>query len=211
MAAAVLLLAAAGCLTVGLRGHYGALADAPPQAVSPPGSLLAGASGGTAGPAAGAPLPSPGVAPASLQIPAIGVAASLGELGVNADQTVQVPADFAQPGWYGLGPIPGQLGSAVILGHVDSYRGPAVFFRLRSLQPGDEVEVSLVDGTVVHFRVTVVATYPKDRFPAQLVYAPHGGSVLNLVTCGGDFDTDTRSYLSNVVVTSTITAVTAGR
>jgi hypothetical protein len=239
--AAVLLLAATGCLTVGLRGYQGALADAAaptsvqladPQAFSPVAAQPVGAPGATAvgalmpGPVALQPLPEgppepgrvpPGdaagavgdaVAPVSLRIPAIGVATTLGELGLNPDRTVQVPTDFTQPGWFGLGPVPGQLGSSVILGHVDSYQGPAVFFRLGSLHTGDQVEVALTNKTVAHFRVTTVTTYPKEQFPAQLVYAPHGGSTLNLVTCGGEFDTHTRSYLSNVVVTTTLTALT---
>ena len=145
----------------------------------------------------------------SLRIPVIGVATTLGQLGVNPDRTVQVPADFAQAGWFDLGPAPGQLGSAVILGHVDSYKGPAVFFRLSSLRPGDQVEVALNNRTVAQFTVTTVTTYPKDQFPAELVYAPHGDSALNLVTCGGQFDTRTRSYLSNVVVTTTLAALTS--
>jgi sortase (surface protein transpeptidase) len=119
---------------------------------------------------------------------------------LNADRTVQVPSDPQQPGWYRLGPAPGELGSAVILGHVDSHRGPAVFFRLRSLHPGDQIEVSRADGTVARFVVDALATYPKTQFPASQVYGSHGYSALQLVTCGGDFDRKTHSYRSNVVV-----------
>ena len=141
----------------------------------------------------------PRSAPVALRIPAIGVAVSVSRLGLSPDGTVQVPTNFQQPGWFRLGPSPGQVGSAVILGHVDSYRGPAVFFRLRSLRAGDRVDVSLADGLVAHFVVKTVATYPKKLFPARLVYASRGYSALQLVTCGGKFDTHTRSYLSNVV------------
>jgi hypothetical protein len=84
-----------------------------------------------------------------------------------------------------------------------------VFFRLRYLQPGDHIEVSLANGTVAHFVVNAVTMYPKQQFPAQQVYGPHGYSALQLVTCGGDFDTDTRSYLSNIVVYTTLVATTA--
>jgi hypothetical protein len=214
----VLLLAATACLTVGLRGGDAALAAVTattsgqvtgpqvltPAATPPSGDAAASAVGATG---AGAPVGDAAV-PVTLRIPAIGVATSLGRLGLNPDRTVEVPTDFAQAGWYGLGPVPGQLGSAVILGHVDSYQGPAVFYRLGSLRPGDQVEVVLDDSTVAHFGVTSVTTYPKSEFPAQLVYTPHGGSALNLVTCGGEFDTRTRSYLSNVVVTTTLTGLT---
>jgi len=129
-------------------------------------------------------------------------------LGLNPDGTVQVPTNYQEPGWFRLGPSPGQVGSAVILGHVDSYLGPAVFFRLRALRPGDKVEVRLADGVVTHFVVTTVAMYPKSRFPTRLVYGSKGYSGLQLVTCGGTFDTQTRSYLSNVVVYTALTAVT---
>ena len=146
--------------------------------------------------------------PVALRIPAIGVAVSLSTLGLNPDRTVQVPTNFQEPGWFRLGPSPGQVGSAVILGHVDSYQGPAVFFRLRSLQAGDQVEVSLADGMIARFVVNTVATYPKEQFPAQQVYASHGSSELQLVTCGGKFDTRTRSYLSNVVAYTSLVATT---
>jgi len=143
-----------------------------------------------------------------LSIPAIDLVVSVSALGLNPDRTVEVPTDFQEPGWFELGPSPGQLGSAVILGHVDSYEGPAVFFRLRSLQTGDEIEVSLADGSVVRFAVTTVATYPKEEFPASQVYASQGYSALQLVTCGGAFDSDARSYLSNVVVYTSLVAIT---
>jgi len=146
--------------------------------------------------------------PVAIRIPAIGVAARVSALGLDPDATVQVPANFQEPGWFRPGPSPGQVGSAVILGHVDSYRGPAVFYRLRELRAGDQVEVSLADGVVVHFVVNSVATYPKDQFPAGQVYGSRGYSALQLVTCGGTFDTHTRSYRSNVVVYTSLVEVT---
>jgi LPXTG-site transpeptidase (sortase) family protein len=157
--------------------------------------VIAGKQGGT-----------PGIGPAArsipltLSIPAIGLSVPLSELGLNPNHTVQVPVNFQEPGWYEFGPSPGQLGSSVILGHVDSYQGPAVFFRLRSLQPGDRVDVTLADGVMTHFVVREVAMYLKTNFPTLSVYGSHGYSALQLVTCGGVFDTQTRSYLSNVVV-----------
>lgn len=143
--------------------------------------------------------------PVSLRIPAIALDQHLIQLGRNPDRTVQVPSDFQRAGWYNGGPTPGEDGSAVILGHVDSYQGPAVFFRLNELTPGDEITVGREDGSVATFVVTDVETYRKDQFPAQQVYGPRGGSSLQLVTCGGEFDTSTRSYESNVVVYSSLT------
>jgi sortase (surface protein transpeptidase) len=103
-------------------------------------------------------------------------------------------------GWYTGSPPPGAIGPAVIAGHIDSYRGPGVFFRLRELRPPDRVYVRRADGTLAIFRVTSVRTYPKDRFPTAAVYGPAPGAQLRLVTCGGVFDPGRRSYLSNVVV-----------
>jgi sortase (surface protein transpeptidase) len=147
-------------------------------------------------------------APISLRIPVINLSAPVSELGLNADRTVEVPTDFARPGWFRMGPSPGQLGSAVILGHVDSYSGPAVFYELRTLRQGDGVEVALADGAVARFVVTGVAMYPKADFPSQRVYASNGGAALNLVTCGGEFDRSIRSYLSNVVVYTALVGTT---
>jgi Sortase domain len=138
--------------------------------------------------------------PVHLSIPALGLSVSLSSLGLNADGTVSVPTDFNVPGWYRFGATPGQLGTAVILGHVDSYRGPAVFFGLRNLVVGDRVAVKLADGATARFAVIGIATYLKANFPAQLVYGPRPYGALQLVTCGGVFDRATGSYLSNVVV-----------
>ncbi len=145
--------------------------------------------------------------PLRLRIPALGMSVSLLSLGLNFDGTVQVPTGTKQPGWFRLGPTPGQIGSAVILGHVDSYLGPGVFFQLRTLAVGDQVDVELADGTTAQFAVKSVAMYPNGQFPSQRVYGSHGSSALQLVTCGGVFDHQTGSYLSNIVVYTSLTAV----
>ena len=147
--------------------------------------------------------------PTHLTVPAIGLSIPLITLGLNADRTVMVPTRFDQAGWFRLGPSPGQLGSAVILGHVDSYRGPAVFFRLRQLHLGDDVDVTLTDGVRLRYRVIGLAMYLKSRFPARLVYGPRPYSALQLVTCGGAFDAATGHYLSNLVAYSALIGVRA--
>jgi sortase (surface protein transpeptidase) len=138
--------------------------------------------------------------PTHLRIPAIDVSATVTSLGIHPDQTVEVPANPDQAGWYRLGTLPGQAGSAVILGHVDSTHGPAVFYRLRSLTQGDEIAVRASDGSVTHFEVTSIATYANADFPAQKVYRPTGRPGLALVTCGGLYDSAHGGYQSNVVV-----------
>lgn len=143
--------------------------------------------------------------PVQLRIPAINVAADVKGLGLNDDRTVEVPKDPDDVGWYRLGPSPGRPGSAVILGHVDSTRGPAVFYRLGQLERGDRVAVRLADGSVAHFKVDRVVTYPIEEFPARQVYgrSSRDRPVLNLVTCGGEYDKAAGGYQANVVVYTT--------
>lgn len=153
----------------------------------------------TAAPVAAVPTDQD-VRPTHVRIPAIGVSASVTSLGIQPDQQVEVPEDPDEVGWYRLGARPGQEGSAVLLGHVDSKAGPAVFHRLRSLTPGDEVEVVGTAGTATRFEVTSIATYANEDFPAQKVYRPAGRPGLALVTCGGRYDAANGGYQSNVVV-----------
>jgi hypothetical protein len=153
-------------------------------------------------PAQSAPPPSV-TPPVSLTIPQIGVSTRLIALGLTAQGTVQVPASTTVAGWYTRGPRPGATGPAVILGHIDSYRGPGVFFRLVELRSGDLIYIRRSDGSRVAFRVTAVQTYRKDQFPTQAVYGPTPDAELRLITCGGAFDATTGHYLSNVVVYAT--------
>jgi sortase (surface protein transpeptidase) len=138
--------------------------------------------------------------PVRLAIPAIGVHTHLIPLGLTPRGTLQVPGSTAEAGWYTGGPRPGQLGPAVIAGHIDSYTGPAVFYRLRLLRPGDLVYVRRAGGSRVVFRVYAKREFAKDRFPTTLVYGATPDAELRLITCGGTFDYATGSYLSNVVV-----------
>jgi sortase (surface protein transpeptidase) len=142
-------------------------------------------------------------APVRVEIPAIGVSSSLVRLGLNPDGTMQVPGDFQVAGWFTGAPQPGQLGPAVIAGHVDSKTGPAVFYRLRDLRPGDEVRVVRADHRVVRFRVDSLASYPKQALPDDAVYGATTTPALRLITCAGSFDRTRRSYRDNLVVSAT--------
>lgn len=138
--------------------------------------------------------------PVALTIPAIGVQTSLVDLGVTATGALQVPPTTSVAGWYTGSPRPGAIGSSVIAGHIDSSAGPGIFFYLSQLRPGNRVYVRRADGTLAVFRVTVVRSYTKDDFPTLAVYGPTPDAELRLITCGGTFDSATRSYLSNTVV-----------
>jgi sortase (surface protein transpeptidase) len=146
--------------------------------------------------------------PVSIEVPSIGMTSTLLSLGLNQDKTVEVPKDFSKAGWYRNGPTPGQKGASVILGHVDSFRGPAVFFQLSKLKPGDKVRVKRSDGKTATFTVDARRQYPKAKFPAKDVYGAVDYAGLRLVTCGGEFDSKARSYLDNIVVYAHLSATT---
>jgi hypothetical protein len=142
-------------------------------------------------------------APVVVTIPAIGVRSRLLHLGVNPGGTMAVPSlatQAADAAWFKYSATPGQIGVSVIEGHVDSYHGSAVFFRLGALHPGDRVDVALADGVTAIFKVTGVREYLKSHFPAKTIYGGTDRAALRLITCGGSFDFVTRHYLSSTVV-----------
>jgi hypothetical protein len=147
--------------------------------------------------------------PVTVHIPAIGVTSELLHLGIGADGAIQVPSLYTEAGeaaWYKYSVTPGQIGASVIEGHVDSYQGPAVFFRLGALRPGDTVDVTLADRVTAVFRVTGVRQYLKSTFPANVIYAATAYAALRLITCGGAFDYATGHYLSSTVVYASLIA-----
>jgi sortase (surface protein transpeptidase) len=197
-----------GCLALALSGCGGpaaAPASAPPgagSAVTPP-SPSAAAPGPAATSAPGAVVdPAAVPVPAAVAIPSIGVESSLVDLGIAVDGTAEVPTDFGQVGWFSGGGRPGSRGPTVLLGHVDSTAGPAVFHDLRELVPGDVVEVTVADGSLTRYAVTGSEQVPKGRFPTAAVFGATTEDVLRLVTCTGDFDRGARSYVDNLVVTA---------
>jgi sortase (surface protein transpeptidase) len=138
--------------------------------------------------------------PVTLIIPRIGVRTRLEALGRTPQGTLQVPDSSTVAGWYTGSPRPGEIGSSIIAGHIDSAYGAAVFFRLRLLRPGNLAYVRRADGTLAVFRVYAERMYAKADFPTEQVYGPVPDAELHLITCGGVFDSATGSYLSNVVV-----------
>jgi LPXTG-site transpeptidase (sortase) family protein len=143
--------------------------------------------------------PAAGPRPERLRIASIGVDTPLEDLALDADGTLHAPQDFQHAGWYAQGTSPGDVGPAVIAGHVDTKTGRAVFFRLRDLRQGDILEVTRA-GAQVKFKVLAVRKYPKAQFPTDEVYGPTPNAQLRLITCGGAFDHNRRSYVDNIVV-----------
>jgi len=140
-------------------------------------------------------------APVRLTIPKIELDVTFERpLGLNEDMTIEVPDSYTKVGWYKNGPTPGEVGPAVVLGHVDSYEGPAVFWPLRQLNEGDMVEIEREDGSVAVFEVTSVVQYSQDDFPTEKVYGATDASELRLITCTGTFDKGVQRYSHNLVV-----------
>ncbi len=141
--------------------------------------------------------------PLRVRIPSIGVSSGLETLRNAPDRTIEVPGNPDSAGWYADGPRPGQQGPAVVLGHVDSRRGPAVFARLSTMKKGDPVLVDRADGTTARFSVDRIEQHPKQQFPTDSVYYPTLQRELRLVTCGGRIDPTTGHYEDNVIVYAT--------
>ncbi|MFC5748519.1 class F sortase, partial [Actinomadura rugatobispora] len=138
-------------------------------------------------------------APSRVRIPSIKVSAGIVPLAIDRSGTLAAPEGYDVAGWNEAGPEPGERGTAVIAGHVDSRTGPAVFYRLRELRAGDRVEVDRADGSTARFRVTRVVRHSKNGVP-DAVYRPAAGPELRLVTCGGTFDRARGGYRDNIIV-----------
>jgi hypothetical protein len=136
--------------------------------------------------------------PTRVRVAVIGLDSTLESLHV-VKGALQAPKRFDRAGWYSDGTAPGDVGPAVIAGHVDSKAGPAIFYRLREITAGDKIEV-VRGGKVVTFVVIRTAWYPKKAFPTDEVYGPTPDRQLRLITCGGVFDHKLRSYKDNLVV-----------
>jgi hypothetical protein len=161
--------------------------------------------GGPVTPAA--PLPASN--PTQLRIDAINASSSLVPLGLNADQTIAVPpvSQPMQASWYKLGPTPGAIGPAVILGHINGDGQQGIFAKLNQLKPGDQVKVTRADGRTAVFTVTKLQQIPKTGFPTQQIYGDTPDAQLRLISCTGTFDKSARSYRDNIVVFATLTSV----
>jgi sortase (surface protein transpeptidase) len=148
------------------------------------------------------PLAAPlsGSDPVRLRIPKIYVEAPFVRLGLQENGQIEVPKGFQEVGWYTNGPTPGELGPAVVLGHIDSYQGPGVFLYLGQLHEGDLVYVDRADGTTATFRVDALERYDRDAFPTEKVYGNIDHAGLRLITCSGTYSHETNRYSRVLVV-----------
>ncbi|MET3812127.1 class F sortase [Arthrobacter sp. UYEF3] len=220
--AAAALLLAGGITTIGLGLHAepptpgandttsttapAAPASRAAAAAAPEPASATGPPARTLPPAPDAPLPAS--IPVSVEVPSIGVSSTVLQLGKQANGEVEIPpGEPGSPaGWYQDSPTPGQSGSAVMLGHVNSTKNPVgVFYRLQQLTPGQVITVTRADHTAAVFTVDKVDIYHKASFPTVEVYQNADRPELRLITCGG-YDPATREYLDNTVVYAHLTS-----
>ncbi|MFF5899693.1 class F sortase [Streptomyces argenteolus] len=166
-------------------------------------------------PAASAPaVPTPSVSPSSappalppsypkrISIKSIAVDAPFTPLAIGPSGQLDAPPanDANLAGWFKNGATPGERGTSVVAGHVDTRTGPAVFLLLSTLKAGNTVDITREDGIVATFEVDSVETFSKADFPNERVYADQGSAQLRLITCGGVYDKKKKDYEDNVVV-----------
>lgn len=140
--------------------------------------------------------------PTWVDVPSIAAHSTLVQLGLNADKTVQVPPvdEPLQAGWYNNSPTPGEVGPAVVLGHIDGDHKEGIFWRLHEVKAGDKVSIGRQDGSTLTFTVTKVDQVAKSDFPKDAVYGDTSDPELRLITCGGAFDASSHNYLDNIIV-----------
>ncbi|MFF5129979.1 class F sortase [Streptomyces syringium] len=182
----------------------GTESDAPPPQPSKAQALVT-----DGGRAASSVAPLPPSPPISVRIPEIRVDAPVKPLGLLPDGTLDSPPDDDRnlAGWYAAGTQPGAVGTAIVAGHVDTATGPAVFYGLGSLKKGNTIEVRRADGRTAVFTTDAIEVYDRTEFPSKKVYGASKRAELRLITCGGGFSEETRSYLGNVVVFAHLTGV----
>ena len=206
LAALAGLLLLAGCAGPGTGGAT--TAAAPPGITATHAAPGVGAAAGFQDPdlRSSASNSARNLTPTHVSIPAIGVESGLETLGTGADGRIQPPADWQSAGWFGGGVVPGEVGPAVIAGHVDSPTGPAVFLDLSKVVPGDVVIVTMSDGASDTYTVDRALRAPKAEFPTSEVYAPTPTPQLRIITCGGAWDPSIQHYTDNLVVFATLSS-----
>ncbi len=138
--------------------------------------------------------------PVGLQMQTIDVARfPIRPVGLELDGQMEIP-DETEIGWYQYGATAGQPGATVLAAHVSWNRTQGPFARLGSIEPGDQIEVALDDGSVRRYQVTERTVYGKSELPRERIWRNTGEETLVLITCGGDYNPEIRRYRQNIVV-----------
>ena len=140
--------------------------------------------------------------PVKIQIPKLKLDTSIYAAPLSSEGKMEITDNADEVAWFSDGVLPGMPGSAVIAGHVDNYTGPAVFFYLKRLEPGDSIFITDKFGERLEFVVKKVEKYPYDQAPIQLIFGPSTKRKLNLITCTGKYDRKTNIHAERLVVYS---------
>lgn len=141
-----------------------------------------------------------GLIPSKIEIPAIHVEASVQSLGYTEEGGMAVPKNLTEVGWFEPGTKPGNHGNAVIAGHVDGNRGPAVFYDLKKLSIGDDIIISDSTGDTLTFTVSKIESYPYENSPIRELFGPANDQSLNLITCTGPYDDQASTYSERLAI-----------
>lgn len=147
--------------------------------------------------------------PHRITIKSIAVDAPFTPLSIGSSGQLDAPPanDPNLVGWFKDGATPGERGTSVVAGHVDTKTGPAVFLLLSTLKAGNSVDITRQDGAIATFKIDSVETFSKADFPNDRVYADNGTAQLRLITCGGVYDKKKKDYKDNVVVFAHLASV----
>jgi len=152
------------------------------------------------------PSVAPGI-PTAISIPKINVHAVVESVGMDAQGRMDIPHTAEDTAWFSPGYKPGMNGSAVIDGHLDKVTGaPAVFWNLKLLSAGDHIVINENNGKTYTFAVDRIMRYPYNSFPIKEVFSVSQTPRLNLITCNGTWDKNTRNYSDRLVVYSKLVA-----
>jgi hypothetical protein len=139
--------------------------------------------------------------PTSLELSRLEISGEIIPVGLLQDGSLETPDVFSHDvGWFDEGVTPGEVGTAILTGHVDTINGPSVFARLNEVVPGDTIKIKRADGNVAVFRVTKTEAFEQNSFPSEIVYKESSLPEIRLITCGGVFDESTQRYSHNTVV-----------
>jgi Sortase domain len=146
--------------------------------------------------------------PTRIKIESLDVDAPVHRVGIAEDGSIEVPSVKLrnEAGWYEEGPTPGQFGPSIMVGHVDTRTGPAVFHRLRDVRPGARIEITRRDRSVAVFEVNTIESFDKSALPVERVYGDFSRPGLRLITCGGRWVGGDTGYADNVIVFASLVA-----
>ncbi|MDO8499581.1 MAG: class F sortase [bacterium] len=148
-----------------------------------------------------APEPTSAGLPVRLKIPKININAVIEQVGILPDGSMGVPKLPRNTAWFKLGPRPGEVGSAVIDGHINWWNGAtAVFAKLNKLKPGDKITVLDDKKNAITFVVKKTRLYGAKEDASDVFSSGDGRAHLNLITCGGVWNKRAKEYSKRLVV-----------